>query len=337
MPSETGRRKLRSLSGKQGDKKMFSDFDRALLNDRDFKEDSVRETIIAPILAKLGYQPSGVTRVIRSKALTHPYIYVGTRKHPVTIIPDYTLIHDGKPIGIIDAKSPWEDIAGNEHVQQAYSYAIHPEVRCRHFALCNGKYLSIYSTEEAKPLALIPFEEFDSRWENIEKYLSPKFLLEPELRNFSPDFGNRLMRMGILPGAQITMLGVRFGLFGQLSSGKFTASSNCNFGGNDHCVSFDFDTRILKQILSGLPTPLHEAFSNAISRAPFLASSDLLIEVDLTATLGVETEGQSEVFVPLDVVEVMNSKFDPITPHEDRGDIPPHIFRLKNSFEIKHR
>jgi predicted type IV restriction endonuclease len=100
-----------------------------LLDDREFKEDSGREVIITPILTRLGYTPSGSDRVIRSKSLVHPFIYVGTRKHPVTIIPDYTLLSDGKVLCVLDAKSPTEDILSREHVQQAYSYAIHPEVK----------------------------------------------------------------------------------------------------------------------------------------------------------------------------------------------------------------
>ena len=59
---------------------MFTDFDPALLDDPEFKEDSVREVIIGPILHRLGYTPSGPNRVIRSKSLTHPLSTVGQEK-----------------------------------------------------------------------------------------------------------------------------------------------------------------------------------------------------------------------------------------------------------------
>jgi hypothetical protein len=64
---------------------MFGSFDPALLDDPEFKEDSVREVIIVPMLTRLGYQPSGRTRVVRSKPLVQPFIYVGTSKHPVKL------------------------------------------------------------------------------------------------------------------------------------------------------------------------------------------------------------------------------------------------------------
>ena len=162
---------------------MFGNFDPKLLDSSEFKEDSVRETIILPILARLGYQTSGQNRIIRSKTLVHPFIFVGTRKHPVIIIPDYTLIHDNQPLLILDAKSPTEDVLTRNHVQQAYSYAIHPEIRCKHFALYNGKRLAVFHVEQSEPLLVLSFNEFESHWSDIEKHLAPRFLLKSLSRN----------------------------------------------------------------------------------------------------------------------------------------------------------
>ena len=89
---------------------MFSGFDPSLLSSPDFKEDFVREVIISPILTRLGYTPSGPDRIVRSKTLVHPFIYAGTRKVPVTLIPDYTLLGEGQPLCVLDAKNPSEDI-----------------------------------------------------------------------------------------------------------------------------------------------------------------------------------------------------------------------------------
>jgi len=97
---------------------VFSGFNQSLLDDPDFKEDSVREIIITPLLTRLGYSPSGPNRIVRSKSLKHPFIYAGTRKCPVTLIPDYTLIHDEKALLVLDAKRPTEDILKRANVQQ---------------------------------------------------------------------------------------------------------------------------------------------------------------------------------------------------------------------------
>ena len=88
---------------------MFLGINPTIFNDPEFKEDSVRELVIAPILARLGYLPSGSVKVTRSKSLRHPFIRVGTRNHPVTTIPDYTFYVDDKPRFVLDAKSPIEE------------------------------------------------------------------------------------------------------------------------------------------------------------------------------------------------------------------------------------
>ena len=46
-------------------------------HDKNFKEDSVREVIIAPILHELGYNQSNI---VRSKTLNHPFLKVGSNK-----------------------------------------------------------------------------------------------------------------------------------------------------------------------------------------------------------------------------------------------------------------
>lgn len=48
-----------------------------LENREDFKEDSVREIVILPILKELGY---GQENIQRSKNLLHPYLKVGSNR-----------------------------------------------------------------------------------------------------------------------------------------------------------------------------------------------------------------------------------------------------------------
>jgi len=100
---------------------MFSGINVASFDSQEFKEDSVRELIIAPMLAKLGYLPTGSIRVVRSKTLKHPFIRVGTTTHPVKTIPDYSFVVDEKVLFVLDAKAPNEDVLNSEHIQQAYS------------------------------------------------------------------------------------------------------------------------------------------------------------------------------------------------------------------------
>ena len=313
---------------------MFDDFDPAHFDSPDFKEDSVREVIIAPIFRRLGYKASGVDRIIRSKSLVHPFIYIGTRKHPVTIIPDYILLHEDKPILILDAKHPAEDVLNKTHIHQAYSYAIHPEVRSKHFALCNGRNISVFSIDKAEPLLVLPFEKFETCWSELEKHMAPRYLLQPFLRRFAPDFGFKLLQMGFQKSGDFVMPGVRLGTFGRVADGLYTAGSACDFGGEKHAINFDFSSDLLLDVVAGLPEEPRKQFIEALSCAPFLAAAELTIEVDISVRLGQETQGTYETFVPLIIHKVLESRFNPSPVEDDPKDIPPYVYRLRSAFVI---
>ncbi len=314
---------------------MFPDFSPSLLDDPEFKEDAVREVIITPLLTRLGYRPSGLDRIVRSKSLIHPFIYAGTRKVPVRLIPDYTLISGNKVLLILDAKHPAEDVLSRENVQQAYSYAIHPEIKCQHFALCNGKILALFNVDDNKPLLVVSFENFNSQWDEIERHLSPRYLKEPKLRKFAPDFGRALARLGFNEGSIITLIPAKFNLIARLNEGTMTATANCHFAGEPHCVSFDFDDNLLPEILSGLPHQLADAFSAALRKWPFQAAAELAIEVDIDTTLGPEIDGRSESFRPLLIHQVIAARFDPLPLPTEASDIPDHVFRLRKAYVLR--
>jgi hypothetical protein len=92
------------------DKFVFSDFDFSELSSPDFKEDSVREELVKPLLNALGYSVSGRNKIRRSKALKHPFVKVGAGKREITVIPDYLLEVSGKYAWVLDAKSPDEEV-----------------------------------------------------------------------------------------------------------------------------------------------------------------------------------------------------------------------------------
>jgi hypothetical protein len=311
-------------------------FDPSVFDDPEFKEDAVRELVIAPILNRLGYPPTGSQRVTRSKTLRHPFIRVGTRKHPVTTVPDYMIYVDDKPCLVLDAKAPTEDVLAEDHVQQSYSYAIHPEVQCKEFGLCNGRELVIFSICQPEPLLHLRYEEFEERWEAIEKLLGAKYLAQPSLRRYAPDFGTALKRMGIDADTELILMETRLNLFGRVSDELITASANCDFGSGLHCVSFDFPPEMLGKIVSGLPKPLAEQFCDALSRAPFQAAAGLVLELDLIAQLGEETQVQNETFVPLLIKNVLESRFNLAQVPEDPNDVPPSVFKLRDAFVIKN-
>lgn len=82
----------------------YTEVDFSIVEGPDFREDSVREVFIVPLLTSLGFGESAPYRIIRSRPLIHPYVYIGTVKKRITIIPDYLLQRDGGNAWILDAK-----------------------------------------------------------------------------------------------------------------------------------------------------------------------------------------------------------------------------------------
>jgi len=162
-------------------RELFGSIDFSRIQSLDFKEDSIREEIVLPILHALGYTANGLNRIVRSKTLQHPFVNIGTRRHPITLIPDYILVVGSKPAWILDAKAPAEEIGSGENVEQAYSYAIHPDVRVRVYALCNGREFIAFSVNESKPLIYFQVSEIDQHWQSLYELLSPSAFAAPPL------------------------------------------------------------------------------------------------------------------------------------------------------------
>lgn len=152
---------------------LFQNFDFSILNSSDFKEDSVREELIVPLLKKLGYDVNGENKIHRSKTVTHPFVKVGTRKRELKNYPDYLLEVAGKYAWVLDAKAPDEEIKSGENVEQVFFYAIHPEIRVKLFALCNGKEFIVFDRDKTEAVLYFHLSEIEKYWTRLEALLAP--------------------------------------------------------------------------------------------------------------------------------------------------------------------
>jgi 16S rRNA G966 N2-methylase RsmD len=150
---------------------LFGNLDlRTLAAEPDFKEDSVREVIILPILKKLGYEQEAI---VRSKTLEHPILKIGSKRRQIHMIPDYVLKFDNVFAWVLDAKAPNEKIVNDDNVEQVYSYAFHPEIRSTYFALCNGVEFSVFRTSDPeKPILFFQTGEIEHHWAELKSLLS---------------------------------------------------------------------------------------------------------------------------------------------------------------------
>jgi 16S rRNA G966 N2-methylase RsmD len=137
----------------------------------DFKEDKVREVIISPLLAKLGYVQENI---ICSKTLEHPVLKIGSKKRHVTLVPDYILRVENNYACVLEAKAPNQDVWDSDNLEQTFSYAIHHEIRSVYFAICNGLEFLLYKTFSAKdPVLYFRFENINENWVKLINLLSP--------------------------------------------------------------------------------------------------------------------------------------------------------------------
>jgi hypothetical protein len=116
-------------------------------------EADVREEVIAPILAALDYRSNGRNSIRRELHLTlkYPRDFLGHKKPTDPALrgkADYVCYAGRKVAWTIEAKAEGEQIT-QDAVEQAYTYAKHPEVRAVYFCLCNGIEFRVYITDAA--------------------------------------------------------------------------------------------------------------------------------------------------------------------------------------------
>jgi hypothetical protein len=290
---------------------MFSDFDFSVLDSPAFKEDSVREEIVAPIIRRLGYRPSGSFRVQRSRALVHPFVMIGSKRQAVNIIPDYTLYADDQAIAILEAKGPQEPVLHSHHVEQAYSYAIHPEIRVNHYSLCNGRELIVYKIDQWEPLLHIPITEIDKRWAEVEEALHPRFLVNPNLRGFAPDYGLAMLKGGYKRETLQVFVSHHLQTLARVTDDLYTVCTTTMPGDVEYIANFDLTAQFCHEMLSRLPPEISEEIESVLSRAPFQVDLGGKVLLTCSGYLGEVTRGLFEEFVPIVISEIIDVDFDP--------------------------
>lgn len=228
--------------------KLFRDFNFSLLDDPRFKEESVREELIAPLIRDLGYSNSGNTQVIRNHGLKHPFVSIGSSRKSITIIPDYLMQVNEKPAWIFEAKSPTEEITDTKHIEQAYSYAIHPEIRVNYFALCNGHHFTLYNISRPKPLFHFSLRAVDLYRGMLKELLSPTNVFTYPDQSLSKDLGLHIKRLGFKNSDTILIIGSNPLFIIKYDDNLFSYSSPVGDEKTAYLGTYDFDLEVAKQL-----------------------------------------------------------------------------------------
>jgi hypothetical protein len=288
---------------------IYKSFDWSLLDTSGFKEDAVREELIAPLLVRLDYTASGPNRIYRSRALKHPFVYLGSRAHRIELIPDY-LFEVGKRLRwVLDAKSPSESTRQGKNAQQAYSYAIHPEIRVRYFALCNGRDFTLFDIHRLVPSLDFPLRDIHNHWQRLTEILAPESF-NVAFDELNPDLGLHLHRLGMRHFEELHFVHIGVGLVARITDETYSIGGTYVLGEEHYCASFDFDAALLPQLLALFPPAARDLAAVQLRRSPF--KSDLravLPHVTVSCKLGEHlewTHDKAEEFCPFNV-----TKFSP--------------------------
>ena len=262
--------------------KLYKDFDFRLLDNKEFGEDSVREELIVPLLGALGYSSSPPYRIVRSRKLDNPFVQFGTVRKGITIIPDYLFEKNGTLTWVLDAKGPSENIDTGKNVEQAYSYAMHRDIKVPLYALCNGRKLTVFHVQYEKPLFDVSLANLDPVWPDILTVLGSRSAWTDGRRpDFAFDLGLSLTKAGLTDevAGKETMqmfLSVAIGYIGRVKDDLYTMSfSMVDIAvveakeGTEYMVSFDFDESVYKRLLDKLDPSLSQKIQSGLSSQPF--------------------------------------------------------------------
>ena len=277
---------------------LFKNFDFTLLESLDFKEDSVREELITPLLHALGYKSHGDFQILRSKSLQNQFVMIGTHRHKVNIFPDYLLRVKNNYAWVLDAKRPDQKIVNSNNVQQVYSYAIHPEVRVNLYGLCNGRELVVFHINQIEPILQVSLQDIKKLWTEIEKLLSPYTVLSyrPRPRNLYPDYGLHLYKLGYtdhffyeVPIDNIT----------RVDDETLSIQINIAPDGVEFALSFDFDFERLAELVNLVSESQRYKVLNGLKRQPYKVDIVPPFTINVEAHLGSLTKTQFEDIMPM--------------------------------------
>jgi hypothetical protein len=281
---------------------VLNGFDFRLLDNPEFKEDSVREEILVPIIKGLGYSANKPYQIIRSRKLLHPFVSIGSQRKNIHIVPDYLFEVNDKPAWVLDAKAPSESILKSAHVEQAYSYAIHSEVRVKYFALCNGREFALYSIYETEPVLHFPLYSIPLHWGELKRHIAPDIVLSGEPMPLFKDFGLHLKRLGFDSFEHMIFPGVPVMNIGQLDPDKFSLSGCINLEEGKYVVTFDFGIDVFEQFKGKIPERAIEILSQRDVNGPrhTVQFADMAYLINIDCKIGNQLEeNEDEMFLPL--------------------------------------
>lgn len=244
------------------------------INFNNLNETDIREEVLAPLLRRLGYRSGTNDNVIREQSLRYPRVFIGRKKSNkdplLRGIADYILEAGLKVRWIIEAKSPDAEL-DLESIEQAYTYANHPEVRAVYFVLSNGKKLVVFQTNQgpnSNPLIDFSYDELENKYKILEGLLSPASILRdhPSIElDLREPIGNGLRSVVRITNGLISYFG---------SSVNIPAINEMNTSISDGAVERDENGQLVAYLNTVAPTRSMQNLNQRLGLTSFEMYSD---------------------------------------------------------------
>ena len=157
-------------------------------------ETDVREILVRPLLHRLGYQHGTDANIRTEQTFRYAKAFLGRKKPTDPDLvgrADYILEIASVARWVVEAKPPSQDLT-QEVVEQAHSYAAHPEVNALFFLVTNGRVYRLYRTSNLDaPLMGWDWTETDDVFLALNNLVGPH-AIRKKMKLLQPDQGKPL-------------------------------------------------------------------------------------------------------------------------------------------------
>lgn len=173
----------------------------------DMNETDVREIIVRPLLNRLGYEHGTENTIRTEQTFRYAKAFLGrknTAKDPPLVgRADYILEVASVGRWVVEVKGPAEELS-RDVVEQAHTYAAHPEVAALFFMVTNGRSFRLFRTSSLDaPLMSWEFDDVDEVFLALVNLVGPE-AIRRKMELLKPDVGKPLGR-GL--GSEVQIIG----------------------------------------------------------------------------------------------------------------------------------
>lgn len=163
----------------------------------DMNETDVREIIVRPLLARLGYEHGTENTIRTEQTFRYAKAFLGRKNAakdpPLVGRADYILEVASVGRWVVEVKGPGEALS-RDVIEQAHTYAAHPEVAGLFFMITNGRSFRLYRTSSLdNPLMSWDFDSTDEVFLALVNLVGPD-AIRRKMDLLKPDAGKPLGR-----------------------------------------------------------------------------------------------------------------------------------------------